>query len=167
MAVRDSMAGIILQLRYFTATEGDADWTDQQLQDVLDRHARFLTKREIVAEDTGVFNIPVPPSMEIEETAYYDASDNALTPDSENLLQRRVTIGTAETAYLSATMYNMNEAAADVWERKAAETYGLIQGKAGQHTFHLQQKHEHCKQMAAQFRNRTIRAVGGGKRWRL
>ena len=181
---RSGMAELIQRLRALTAT-GTADytvgtvsyWTDDQLEDVLDRRRTDLRRDPLTLE----------PLLDGGTTRYYDyyfarenvegtasgtaawrvensngstigASNYSLNIDSRVISFTTDTLGTAY--YLSGRAYDMERAAADVWEQKAADVADRFDLEIDNHNMKRSQLYDHYMKMATQFKRRAKPVVG-------
>jgi hypothetical protein len=75
-----------------------------------------------------------------------------------NTAARRITFdadtGNA-TYYLDVRTYSLYDAAADVWQMKAAFVHDAVDWQSDNHTVSAEQEYQHCLEMARQFRNRA------------
>lgn len=179
MAARDGMASLIIELRT-RCDAGTADyqvagsdfWTDDQLQSVLDRNRRDV-KRE---------TLMLAPELSGGSAIYHDyqwcrewveeaASGTAIwrVEDSQGSLigtasytpeygarSLRFASNTGGTAYfLTYRSYDLDRAAAEVWERKAGHVASRFDIKTDNHDLKRSQLVEQYRAMAVEFRRRA------------
>lgn len=190
MALRTGMRTIVNKLRERTAAAYDDEfggvqyWSDDQLQDILDQHKRIShyplspapytdtdeqeygrhtwtprNRAEMYEEDlTAVFDITGGSDLVGAGTATIDYATRLVTYTAAYLEDAATT-----THEIVVVAYDLNEAAFEVWETKAAQREAFIRTKAGAHTMDLQQEWEHCIAMANRLRNRKVRAHRWGR----
>jgi hypothetical protein len=142
---RTTMTNLIAELRGMT-NAGSADytiagatyWTYEQLQNILDRHRKEVVRDELEElEEVGVGGTLITTRYYSHYGNYESMSGTTLfylqnaagsavatatyTPDyfRGEVVFTSNTLGSAY--YLTGRSYNMNAAAADVWERKASQ----------------------------------------------
>ena len=165
---RATMADLIQELRALTDTAenqvvigGTSYWTDDQLQDILDRHKSFVVDVALVPAPgyvsgtrvTTDYYIPVDIQSRYMETDLTVVDSLGNTPEigyTADLPGQRIvfdsdTDGTAY--YLRGTVYGMRACAAEVWQQKAAQRAALINWKAGGQTLNEDQEYQHCVEM--------------------
>lgn len=175
MTARTSMAELLLTLRGLT-NAGSAEytvnavsyWTDQQLQDVLDRHVTQIRHEELYAiVYTGIGTIAYfdyQASRRFLETT--DAGTSRFVIQNEtgatistaawsvNYPRGLVTFGTDTeglTRYLTGYSYDMNAAAADVWQQKAAHYVTAYDVATDNHNLRRSQIIQNCMMLAKEF----------------
>lgn len=190
MPIRDGMASLITQLRGMTdagtadyTVAGSPYWTDEQLQDKLDDQRR-TRRREPLA-----FTVDAISGGSAEYHDYYfrhahveEAGSGTVawvledstgadvgTADYEvNYRARHIrfsanTLGTAY--YLSYRAYDLNRAAAAVWQDKAAHVAARFDLKIDNHDLKRSQLRDAYLKMAAEYRGkaggRSIERVRG------
>ena len=190
MTVRAGMQTIVNKLREMTAAAYDEEfggvrfWSDDQLQDILDQHKRIthyplISAPYTVTDGQELGRHTWTPRnarerYEESETTVFDINGGSDLVDAGTAsIDYETRLVTYLTAYLEdaatntheivLTSYNMNDAASEVWESKAAQRHEYIRTKAGAHTLDLQQDYEHCLAMANRFRNRKFRAHKWGR----
>lgn len=170
MAVRPSMAALILELRGLTdASIGEATvngitfWDDDQLQSILDSYrndivdVQLLPVAQRVAGSTVYKRYYFP-----EEVGNFIESDFTITDENGfSLTGWTYTAGTRyilfssdhanQPVYMTGAAYNIRLAAAKVWLTKASHRTTLIDWKAGGQTFAEDQEYQHCMQKFAEF----------------
>lgn len=179
MAARLGMADPIQRLRLMTeagtadySVAGENYWDDEDLQSVLDR----VRRRRVMFLMTAVpdysadgsqeyrrYNLPR--SFQMVEgtdggTDFFNVQTSAGTiistddftfyPDALEIYFTNDQGGTAY--YWTGFTYDMNEAAAQVWDRKAAHYVTAINFSADGHKFDRGVLQAHCKDQAALFR---------------
>lgn len=175
MAARTGMANLIKRLRSMTETTAsdyvigaDTYWSDDHLQGALDRQ-RQSNRREPLDVDYEYvggdqqYRDYYTELRNIEEAAsgtpvfvIENGSGSAVTPGTHNYDAGHFRFSTdtlGASYYLTCYTYNLEAAAADVWEQKAshaAKGYGFS-ADGGQ--FHREQVFAHCMDMARKFRN--------------
>lgn len=178
---RDSMAALISELRRYTnagtsdsTVAGVSYWTDDQLEEILDRHrypARHipLESLPIIEDGAEVYTeYRVPPQFQnsgwVErfgaESAWRVHTSTGGVAPAHTVNYERLTItfdeDTAGADYsLDYDIYDLNGAAADVWETKAGFAYAEVDFSTDNHRFAASQKHKACISMAETFRARS------------
>lgn len=177
MAARTGMAVPISELRQLTQSGTDeytlgteVYWSDNHLEDVLDSHkvqvvmVRMAKKPRYDGGTFEYFRYQMPPIIQMVE------GSEAGTPVFEVRTSAGTLIGGTEYTfeersneivfssdrggtdyYFTGFVYNMNRAAADVWNRKAASVYTAINFSADGARFDREKLHAHCIQMAGYF----------------
>ncbi len=192
MTVRIGMADLILQARSY-AQCGSADWTtngvtywsDQQIQDVLDRYVDFVEdeplvwKPEMVGGGTVEYHNAQTRWRYLEQatsgSAYWGIKDGLgategtanYTPEYGNGRIRWSADKAGTSFYLTARSYDVHSAAADLWNQKQAYYASWYQFGGDGQTFHREQAYDHAVKMEAQYRaqvgqNRQRGAVSTG-----
>jgi len=185
MAVRDGMTDIISELRQLTATvEGESTlngtelWTDEQLQDVLDRYRRVvraLPLQPIQSYESGslVYQIyPLPTairSYRIENSSdAFEVLNSTMIKQAfgvsytlnipSNQVEFLASTG-GRTYYANMLLYDINLAAADIWDIKASLRWDSVDWRTDNHTISEGDEYEHCVKQALYFRSRAIRST--------
>lgn len=180
MTTRSTMTPLITHLRtYGEASETDVFngvtyWTDEQLQDVLDKSMR---KVEVQIQRLGrydnvsyalllgmpywierSFSIYVSGTTTEETTPYtYNDFTKQLTFDS-NVLDRNY------IAYGNVVI--MTDAIAELWNLKAQHRKDYIVFKAGSHRMEAEQVYKHCLAQRDYWNNLRVRSFKSGQRGR-
>lgn len=181
MAVRAGMAQLITALRRVTDTEPVSEaietgnyWSDEMLQDVLDRHAVEHVRvplqpiAEVLATNTvsyTQYSIPSTVGRWLERPTDLTVDGYFKVQDSLGALVlfgageeqytvdwsvMRVVFGMdreGHSFYLTARNYDINQAAADVWLEKAAQRTTLVDWRTDNHQMWQDQEYQHCMQM--------------------
>jgi len=183
MAARDGMTNIILHIRRNTDTENiqeDVDgvvyWTDDQLQDVADRHSRDVIEillSPVTTHESGntvfkkyFFPDRVPLWIEGTETTgafkITDLTGVEITTGFTVDLSRRLSEFTASTGgdnyLLTCRAFLMNDILAEIWRTKASLRARLVQARMGANAINEDQEYMHCLRMAEKFAGRTLRS---------
>ena len=171
------MAALITQLRSMTdagtadyTVNGSSYWTDDQLQQMLDQTRvdvrRKLMRAEALYDNGTVHYYDYYLDMRyVEGTASGSAAfrvENSVgstiagtlyTPalDVGHLLFSYDTLGSAY--YFSGRQYDLNRAAAMVWEQKAADVANRFDLEIDNHNMKRSQLYDHYLHMAASFRS--------------
>jgi hypothetical protein len=173
MAARTSMSDLLLTLRGLTAagtaeyTVGTASyWTDQQLQDVLDRHVYAVRSEELQPLETmeaggsiSYYDYQSPrrffettsggtARFVVQDETYTTIGTASWTADYP---RGRVTFGTTtagKSRYLIGYSYDLNSAAADVWSQKAAHYVTAYDVSTDNHSLKRSQIIANCLTMA-------------------
>lgn len=179
MAARDGMANLITQLRLLAnagptdhTVNGVAYWTDDQLQERLDAHRQTVKRLAIHAEPEYIdgdylyteYFIPEQ-HRQFEEAgtdsgwALRDGDGTAITTGyTVNYESGTITFDAdqdAEIYYLDFRVYDMNLAAADVWERKAGFYEASVDWSSDNHSVKRGQQRDFALKKAAEFRRRA------------
>lgn len=173
MPIRAGMAHLIARLRGMTRA-GSADatlngvtyFTDEQLQQLLDTTAQQHRHIELIPvpqSENGTlvyksYAIPaeIPYAFETEAAdsgwQLRDAAGQAVTGYSVNYAAGRIEF-TSDTGgrlyFLDCRSYNLHQAAAAVWQQKAAFASPDADWQADNHRYDAATVFQHCLQMAA------------------
>jgi len=179
MTARAGMANLILRLRGLTEA-GASDyalgattyWSDDQLQDILDGHRETyrsaLLEPEPELGSSGVYQyfdyeIPDEIGRDIEEAGVdsifaVKQTNGTVVSSSTYTVNYRAGIirfNTAQTAiglYLDVRAFDLNGAAREVWEQKAAHAVAGVDWKSDNHAISASQEYDHCIAQAERFR---------------
>lgn len=171
---RSTLANLITTLRGM-ADAGTADytsggatyWTDDQLEDILDRHETIVNYQSMTARGTqGAGTVSYTEYW----TGYRHWEDGATIQDASG-----ATMGTADYSFdanrgrvtfaantlgaarfVTGTVYDLNLAAAEVWRKKAAYYTKAYDVSTDNHSLKRSQLAAQCLQMA-----RAYEAAGG------
>jgi hypothetical protein len=136
-------------------------WTDDQLADILEQYRGFLYERAPRQNTLGsVFALAIPSHYRIMgDITFVDAPPPTYTFNAKNnVINIDGGVSSSISSYIvEGTYFNMYEAAAEVWEQKAAQRSGYVDIKANLNTIKMKQEYDHCVQMAAYYRNKTIK----------
>lgn len=160
-------------------TAGQTYWTDAQLQSVLDRNRAdfFEVELEAVgqigaaagdADDSGTvtykrYQIPYRNLESIDSgTAYFTLAyanggtlTQAYTVDYFNGVVNFTADQGGTTLFLSGRSYDVNNAAADVWERKANYYARAYDVSTDNHSLHRSQMYDACLERATYYRRQA------------
>ena len=177
MAARAGMATLIIELRGMTGV-GTADtviagttwYTDDQLEDILDRHrdtcydvslikdpvtigGTLLYKDYLIPGNDHWFETDAAASVwQVKDSVGGTAS---IPSHSVNYPDRRITFAatTGGTAYnIDYRRYDLNRAAADVWEQRATHTAAVTDWSSDNHSVKAQNVIDNFNRMAGDFR---------------
>jgi hypothetical protein len=176
---RAGMANLIRQLRV-NAAAGDTDenvngvlyWTDDQLEDILDRWSTDVNDVELVKYsrmESGVtvwkqYYLPASVPINLEDSAttgeftVVDSLGNTITGYTFDLARRKFVFSTDQagrTYYLRARAYDLNQATAEVWTKKASLRADLIDWKAGTYNLKEDQIYQHALKEAARWAGKS------------
>src|SRR5574343_274089 len=166
MAVRTSMSDLITQLRLMVDDKNAVEFTDQELQDVLDQRAYIAEYEEMIAIASIENSVTVYKEFESEHR-YYEAdtilTDSAwatLTPDTTDFKLAYFTFNTAQglPVLIYGWWYDMNAAAGDVWDLKANKYATQFDFSADGGSYKLSQKTDAARKLAAAYRSQSITA---------
>ena len=174
---RAGMANLIGVVRRLT-NAGTADhtvagttyFTDDQIQYELDKYRTTVKRRDIVSQpeyvdgDYQYLEYPLHPLRNFEENdtdsgwALRDNAGSAIGTAlySVNYEAAIITFGAdqdAETYYLDARVYDVNRAAADIWEMKASFYEALVDWSSDNHSIKQSQQADYARKMAAKYRS--------------
>jgi hypothetical protein len=170
MAARSGMTKLISELRLMTSTTTN-DFTDDQLQDYLDRTReewRYLRLIPIQTRAAGAaqwFDYAIPDFVagHFEEYAgdgssgwvVRDGSGNTVAAPpagyTVNYQARLITFAVDQKGapfYVDLRAYNLFYAAATVWRQKAATVASRVDTQSDNHSISASQEHDHCMKMA-------------------
>lgn len=182
MAAREGMTSLITRLREMTSTENTGEdalngtqyWTDDQLQDYLDDTSTRVIDIPLEARpfyESGTFTyrffyIPLGTGKWIEEPTsssnVFHVVDSLGNEDSTTLytfdqerneIEYTTDLETAQR-YWRGVVFDLNAAAANVWETKASMRYQYIEARFGGHWIKADQEFEHCKSQAKYYRSK-------------
>ena len=167
MAVRSSMADLITHLRLLANDQNSDEFTDQELQDVLDQHAYVagyeqMTPIENITSE-GVTEYKAFQSERLyfdTDAKLYNTSYSELTPDTSDYKLAYFTFSTSQDlpVLIYGWWYDMNAAAANVWELKASKYASLYDFDADGGDYKLSQKADAARKRAADFRAQSVTA---------
>lgn len=185
MTARDGMASLITRLRGMCAADIDeytvvnvTYWSDDQLQDALDdqrcdRLREPLTVQpETVSGGSVVYHDYYFQRANVEEatsgsTAWRleDSTGADISTASYSVNYRaqqiRFTADTRGTAYsLTYREFDLERAAAEVWEQKAGHAFDRYDLKTDNHDMKRSQLYDHCLKQAELHRRRAPAHVG-------
>lgn len=162
-------AHVVDHLRLITAAETDdvfdgvTYWTNQQLYDVLNRHAytAYGVGLTYIGEysDKHIYSIPVPKHVFYEYE--FEVEDNgaavtyALSADNDRYLETDSELD--EPLITKLIVYDLNGAAAEVWGIKAQQRADYVDWRAGSHNVRASQEYQHCLERQKYYRYRKAR----------
>jgi hypothetical protein len=175
MTVRSGMTDIISELRILTSA-GTADysigtttfWSDQQLQNVLDRHAWKMDAQQMTPSGaysdggyayydyyigrgwleqstggTAIFYVMDVDGTQIASADYsVDYNIGQVTFDDDT---------GGEIRLATCTSYDMNAAASEVWRSKASYYHSAVNFSTDNHNISREQIYKHCMEQALHF----------------
>jgi hypothetical protein len=168
MAVRTEMQSMINYIRSYGSAastdvfNGVTYWTDDQLQDVLDRFSKHATValNPYTAKNWGLIS---PRHAWFDDNAIVvDGSDTPYSGSFEyNSSFGEVAFTVAPDSsvplYVSGLQCNLWEALADLWAQKAMQRYDYVNFKAGNNKMDMETEKRTCEQQRDYYRARTIR----------
>jgi hypothetical protein len=172
MTVRDTMAELILDLRALTdagtsdyTVGGVSYWSDQQLQDALDRRRIALRFVEMEAQSdyaNGAYTYTdyILPAENMEGGTALIIQDNTggtvggWTFDRNRGVVTFATDQAGASRFVTGRSYNVNLAAADVWRKKASHYAAAYDVSTDNHSLKRSQLIQHCQAMAREFEAR-------------
>ncbi len=169
---------------------GTAEWTlgtityfsDEQLDIILDKHAEAFTYQGMEAEDAqrqtdGTYKWSV---YEVEDAEYIEQStggtavfviqDNlgAVLPAASYTMDYRrgymtlvTPVSIATPYYATGTAYDINGAAADIWQMKANHVANSFDFSTDNHSINRSQVYKQFMAQAAYYRSMSAEASGG------
>jgi hypothetical protein len=180
MAARSGMTTLITDLRGMadvgTAefSAGGVTWfTDDQLEDVLDRHAHHYTRHRLEALPENIggttvyyrYGLPTP-NLEgtasgtavwrLENSAGSAFSAAAFSIDHNLQIITMAANQAGSALYLTARGYGLNAAAAVVWERKADYYAARYDVQTDNHKLSRSQLIKHAEGRAKYYRNQAL-----------
>ena len=189
---RTGMTDLIATLRGMTES-GTADWTlgtvsfwsDNHVQDVLDLHRKDYVFQELMpyptqgSGGTVLYNQYRAPVGNFEQTtggtAIFYVQDGTganvgTALYSVDYVRGVVTFAsnTRGTSYfLTGSSYDLNAAAADIWNRKASHyAASAFNFSTDNHSVSREAIHQHCMQMAAKFESLSGDSIQSVQLWR-
>lgn len=160
MTLRDGMQAMVSEFRIAAnaATDdifaGVTYWTDTQLQDILDLKSIPVTVSYAPLSEDSTLYIPmdIPAHYWLDTDTIVIDSESYTYDDRTNRVTSTDTIETVTGIYV-----NFYDALAEIWERKAAQRETHADFRAGANQVALSQTFEHCRKMAALYRNKRVR----------
>lgn len=165
--MRTGMSTLIDHLRTL-CDAGTADWSDDTLQRYLDRHRtdhREVTLHAIPVYEDGTYTYTDYrlPHRDLEQAGtasgwrIYDSAGSTIgTADYSVNYEAGIVTFSADTEnaarYADYRVYDVQRAAAEVWEAKAALVASNIDWSSDNHALKSSQEYEHCLAMARRFR---------------
>lgn len=176
MPVRATMTDILAELRRMTDLVNVSDsspdyeqFTDQTLQDILDRFARVevrdwdtfpVSQLENGLTNNLVYDLPVNgPYYRYETLTVVDSSGYEAVNYTVDYILPQVVFTSdqgSKTYRVRGNGFMLNRAAAAIWKQKAALRASMIQFKAGDHTLYEHQEYQHCLDMARYYGGSSI-----------
>lgn len=169
MAVRDSMSALITQVRLLINDTDSLLFTSQQIQDILDQNAYIASYEPLNTLETiaagGVLEYKEFQSDHVyfeADTILTDTAYNEISPDTSDFALGYFTFETSQVIPLLVYgwYYDINNAAADLWDMKASKYADQFDFAADGGDFKLSQKVEQAKKQASEFRAKSIKSSG-------
>ena len=167
MAVRSSMTALITQARLLVNDTDSLLFTDQQVQDVLDQNA-YAASYEPLNTLESILPGGVLEYKEFQANQTYfeadtiltDSAFNEVTPDASDFALGYFTFDTSQVIPLLiyGWYYDINNAAADLWDMKASKYADQFDFAADGGDFKLSQKVAQAKRQAVEFRAKSIKS---------
>lgn len=177
---RAGMATMLLELRRRT-NAGTADYnvngvayfTDDQLEDIADRYRVTLKSIPLhaipqrVASDYEYKEYPIPGQLQwIEENqtdsgwALRDNTGGTILASAYTVnYQSRLITFTSDTDnadyYLDCRNYDLNQAAADIWDSKSSFVANAVNWQSDNHRIEASSEYQHCLAMAKFWRGKS------------
>lgn len=167
MAIRAEMQPLINYIRSYGSASlsdtfnGVTYWSDAQLQEILDSHAKH--DNVLLKDYTGTAWALLCPK-------HVRYASNATVVDASNIAYAGAYTYNAEfgeiifdvaptvtTLYITGLQVNLWEALADLWARKAQQRYNYVDFKAGNNKMNMATEYAQCCQQRDYYRARTIR----------
>ena len=174
MAIRPEMTALVTRLRSITSAATDdvfngvTYWTDEQLQDILDAHT--LGVQDLPLSEGALYTNGV---LDWQKQTYhlargYDVASDVTILDSLGVVVTgtvntqskavSLTAGSQGTQYyVRATVYDMYEAAAEVWSLKASQRSDYVRWKAGNYQANAAEEYQHCLERSSYYRAKRVR----------
>lgn len=178
---RAGMANLIRQLRVNGAAgatdenvNGVLYWTDDQLEDILDRYSSDVNDIQLVTYsrmESGVtvwkqYYLPASVPLDLEGSAtvgeftVVDTLGNVISASDYtfDLSRRRIdfTVSQAGRSYfLRARAFDLNRATSELWSKKAGLRAELIDWKAGTYNLKEDQVYQHALHEAARWAGKS------------
>lgn len=142
--------------------EGVEYWSDEQLQDILDRIGeRRIATVSAATVDGTIYRLDAP-------RHYYPDPDTVVLLDEDlnevsapltfDFIRNEYTFTSdPDITFIQAVFIHFWDATAQLWSEKAAHRYGFIDNKSGQNALKSHQEYEHCIQRMEYYRAKTIR----------
>ena len=167
MAVRSSMTELITHLRLLANDQNSEEFSDQELQDVLDQNARIASYEQMTpienVTSNGVTEYKAFQSERLyfeSDAKIYNTSYSELTPETSDFKLAYFTFSASQNppVLIYGWWYDINAAAADVWELKASKYASLFDFDADGGDYKLSQKADAARKRAADFRAQSVTA---------
>lgn len=172
MSVRTSMSEIIAQLRLLVMEPGSTLLSDQQVQDILDQHAY----RSVYEQTTPVFNVysgTTEYKLFIAAHQYWENNATLHKGDFTLIASAGYTADfkTGEFTFSASqilpvltygTWFDINAAAADAWEMKAANYAAQFDFAVDGGNYSKSQQYTNAMAMVKKFRIKAASASGIG-----
>lgn len=170
------MADLLLTLRGLTSSgsaeytvNGSAYWTDDQLEDVLDRHVVIVNHEELIPDQKVGSGGSV---TYLEYQSAYRFFETTSAGTSRFIVQSHAgaTVGTADysvdyprgrvtftadttglSRYATGYSYDLNAAAADIWSQKAAHYVTAYDFSTDNHNLRRSQIIDNCLRMSKEY----------------
>lgn len=184
MPIRPTMRTLVDNLRQITAAStgdlygGVEYWTDEQLEAILDKHRKLAPTIPVTAIEMYESGSPSwrffsfhKPDWAIFEPngvlgdEYGNAPDPAPTIDYSSGIVEFAQNPAKKQYLLRAWVYDLNMAASEVWEVKAAQRFDWVDHKGGHHFFKDSQTPQFCADRAAYYRKRRIKSWSVNGSW--
>jgi hypothetical protein len=167
MTARSSMSDIILQLRLMVNDTNSLEFTDDQLQDVLDQRA-FISSYEglntletILPGGTVEYKEFQADRQWFEtDTILTDSAFNTITPTTADYKLAYFTFATSQVIPLLiyGWYYDLNAAAADVWDLKAAKYASEFDFSVDGGSYSKSQRVTNARNTAKEYRSKSFTA---------
>lgn len=162
MSARSTMVELVTQLQTMTNETNDGLFSFIQLQDILDQRA-FIASYEAMNTIETILPGGTVEYKEFQSNNQYfekdtiltDGAFNELTPATSDYKLGYFTFTTTQTVpvLIYGWYYDLNAAAADVWDLKAAAYSDSFDFSADGGDFKLSQKVTHAKAQAVKYRS--------------
>ena len=171
MTVRTSMSGLIAQARLLANDPSGATavFTDQQIQDFLDKNAY----QEMYEQLSPVENIAAGGLVEYKkfcaEQGYWEndaeltnGNYEPLTPSESDSLAGVWKFATSQSlpVLIYGIWYDLNATAAELWRLKATKFAEQFDASVDGATYNLSQKYYQALSMAKEYRSKAVRYSG-------
>lgn len=156
-----TLSRLITKLRSYTEATVEDGWTDGALEEVLLRHGEFNVKLPLVQTQLPlVFKYSLMQGHDVEAGVtvvdWYGNPVSDVTVD----FNRRLVVFTQipyGTVDMIANVYNLYEAARDIWEIKVNQRVDYVEFRAGSHRINAKQEYEHCVQRMQYYAAKTVK----------
>lgn len=166
---RSGMADLLAQMRRLADDSGTVAWSDDQLEDTLDRYrvdvwAEALAPMPVYSGGSVIYRDYMLAARDVEGTAstdgwrLYDSNGDAAsgyTLYGDRGLVRFTADQGGTTYWADYRTYDPYLAAADLWGEKAGSVASKYDFGTGMDKFSRSQWFRHCREMAAEMRSKA------------
>jgi hypothetical protein len=167
------MSALITKLRTLTNDAGGstAMFTDQEMQDALDQHQYSAIYEQLTPKENITTGGVVEWKTYLTDTPYWEADAvlvngnySTLTTSGSDCSSGQFTfsVSTAPPVLIYGNWYDLNAAAADVWQWKAAKYADSFDFSADGGSYKRDQQYQHAIDQSKMYRNKASTQNGAG-----